>query len=76
LKLCDKVTPVRECEQNSKRFVEEIRKELKENHYHPQLVRRKDIPKGDGKTQPLGIPVIKDRVVQMATKIIISQALK
>lgn len=53
------------------KFIEEIQKELQEYKYHPLPVNRVYIPKKDGSRRPLGIPVIKDRVVQMAAKIVI-----
>lgn len=53
------------------RFVEEIREQLSTGTYHPLPARRKEIPKQDGKLRPLGIPVIIDRVVKMATKLVI-----
>ena len=54
-----------------KEFVQDTQRQLMENTYRPKPVRRKDIPKGDGKTRPLGIPVIQDRLVQMATKMVL-----
>lgn len=53
------------------RFVEETQLQLQKGQYRPLPVRRKDIPKADGKTRPLGIPVIRDRLVQMAAKIVL-----
>ena len=53
------------------RFLREVQQQLQRGQYRPMPVRRKDIPKGDGKTRPLGIPVIRDRLVQMAAKMVI-----
>lgn len=53
------------------RFVAEIREKLISGTYHPLPARRIEIPKPDGKLRPLGIPPIIDRVVQMATKMVI-----
>jgi len=52
-------------------FIEAIRKELVERSYRPSSVKRVMIPKPSGKMRPLGIPTIKDRVVQTACKMII-----
>lgn len=53
------------------KFLGELQQELKEGRYHPKAVRRTYIPKGKWEQRPLGIPIIKDRVVQMAVKIVI-----
>ena len=53
------------------KYLEKIREELVNETYKPQENRKQEIPKGNGKVRILGIPTIKDRIVQGALKLIL-----
>jgi RNA-directed DNA polymerase len=58
-------------EARAERYLAELSTAMREGSYRPQPIRRVEIPKGDGRTRPLGIPTVKDRIVQTAVKFVL-----
>ena len=54
----------------------ELQDRVHRGSYHPQPVRRVHIPKGDGKTRPLGIPALEDKIVQQAARMVLEPILE
>jgi len=62
---------IHDFQKQSKIHLKEVQRAVKNGTYEPMPTLRKLIPKGDNKYRPLGIPIVKDRILQQATKNVI-----
>src|SRR6476620_11617784 len=69
---CDGTTFGQIADHGQDRWLEELRQELRAGEYRPQPLLRVWIPKSNGSQRPLGIPCIRDRVVEMAALLVLS----
>lgn len=67
----DRITLVAVEDYGVDRMLRELRRDLRGGVYRPAPARRVDIPKPRGGKRPLGIPTVRDRVAQAATKIVL-----
>lgn len=62
---------IEDSEEGVRGFLESLQQSLRSKSYKPDAARRVHIPKPDGRTRPLGIPTVRDRIVQMAALLIL-----
>jgi RNA-directed DNA polymerase len=67
----DKMTLAAVQEYGVARLLGELQRDLREGSYHPEPVRRVEIPKPSGGKRPLGIPTVRDRICQQAARIVL-----